>query len=119
MATDYLSSISPFASFDLGVVTYGADDASPLGDVSNGAPAMQTYTNTGNGSGVFVDTSWQNAIIGGLSKVVDYAIKKDAYSMGGPLANQATGQQVMVQQRQTNGTFLLLCAVGAFMLLKS
>ena len=114
---DYLATMSPF---NLDDITAGADDASPLGDVSQSSMPMQTYTNTGNGSGVFIDTSWQQSIFGGLSKVVDYAIKRDAYSMGMSVqAGQAgtTGQQLIVQKKQTNGMFLLLLAVGAFVVL--
>jgi hypothetical protein len=113
---DYLASLS---QFNLDDYTAGADNASPLSDVSNGDSPMQTYTPTGNGTGVFLDTGWQNAIFGGLSKVVDYAIKKDAYNMGIPLNNAAvTSQQALVQRNQSNGLFLLLCGVGVYLVLK-
>ena len=122
MPWDYTTGTGSFdGGFDLGAITGGADAESPLGDVSNGAPSMQTYTPTGTGSGVFVDTSWQNQMFGGLSKVVDYAIKRDARTMDrlGPNSQGATGQQQMqVQRKQTNTMFLLLCGVGLFLALK-
>lgn len=119
MNQDYLASIS---QFDLSDITSGADNPAPLGDVSNGWTSMDTSTPTGNGSGVFVDTSWQNQIFGGLSKVVDYAIKRDAYTMGMSMPvgqGGSTGQQLLVQRKQTNGLFLLLAGVGLFLVLKS
>lgn len=109
--------------FDLSGVLSGADQASPLPDVSNGAPAMETYTPTGNGSGVFVDTSWQNQIFGGLNKVLDYAVQRDAYRMGAlptiPGTYGATSQQVYQQRRSQNGLMLLLLGVGIFALAKA
>lgn len=116
---DWLSSISPYSQY-LDDYTAGADVTSPLSDVSNSSPAMQTYTATGTGSGVFIDSGWQNAIMGGLQTALNYAIKRDAYDHGMiPQAGAATAQQVVVQQRQTNGIFLMLCAVGAILVLKS
>lgn len=116
---DYLASISPFSSFDLSDYTAGADAAAPLADVSNSSPAMSTYTTTGTGSGVFVDSGWQNALLGGLTTALNYAIKRDAYDHGMiPAAGAATAQQVVVQQKQTNGLFLLLLVIGAVVVLK-
>lgn len=123
MAWDYTTGTGTFdGGFDLAAITGGADAASPLTDVSNGGEPMQTYTATGNGSGVFIDSSLQNQIFGGLSKVLDYAIKRDAYQMGMQMPvgqGGSTGQQLMVQRKQTNGMFLLLCGVGLFMVLKA
>lgn len=122
MAWDYTTGTGTFdGGFDLGAITGGADASSPLSDVSNGAEPMQSYTATGNGSGVFLDTSMQNTILGGLSKVVDYAIRRDAYSMGMamPAGQASTGQQLIVQRKQTNGMFLLLIGLGAFLVLKA
>jgi hypothetical protein len=113
---DYLSSMS---QFNLDDYTAGADNASPLSDVSNGDAPMQSYTATGNGTGAFLDTSAQNAIFGGLSRVLDYALRRDAYQMGMPLNNAAaTQQQVQIQRKQSNGMFLLLCGVGVYLAVK-
>lgn len=123
MAWDYTTGTGTFdGGFDLAAITGGADAASPLSDVSNGAEPMQSYTPTGNGSGVFIDTSLQNQIFGGLSKVMDYAMQRDAYQMRANLplgVNGATGQQLQVQRKQTNGMFLMLCGVGLFLALKA
>ncbi len=119
MDQDYLRSIS---TFNLDDYTAGADAASPLTDVSYSDEPMQTYTPTGNGSGVFLDSSLQNTILGGLSKVVDYAIKRDAYNMGMQMpvgVGGATGQQLQVQRKQTNGLFLLLCGLGVYLVVKA
>jgi hypothetical protein len=119
MSVDYLSSIS---DFNLDDYTAGADVSSPLPDVSNGWAPMTTSTPTGNGSGQFLDTSMQNAIFGGLSKVLDYAIKRDQYNMGMALPGmQATNsQQVLaVQKKQTNFLFLAMCGLGIFLVARA
>lgn len=116
--TDWLSTISPFA-YAIDDYSAGADITSPLTDVSNGAQDMQTYTATGNGSGVFIDSGWQNAIMGGLQTALNYAIKRDSYQQGIPQAGAATAQQVVVQQKQTNVIFIGLCVLGAVLVLKS
>jgi len=105
--------------FNLDNVTWGADAGSPLSDVSYGSPAMESYTPTGTGSGTFIDSGWQQAIVGGLQTALNYAIVRDSYKNGVPLAGQATQQQVVVQRQQTNGIFLLVCGLAAILVLKS
>lgn len=119
MEKDYLSSIS---EFNLDDYTAGADTASPLADNSWGSEPMQTSTPTGNGTGVYVDTGWQNAILGGINKALDYAIKKDQYQMGMSLPGMQPGnsQQVLAQQRkQTNFLFLGLVGIGIYMMARA
>lgn len=117
---DLLNSISNF-DYDLGKLTYGADRPTPLGDVSMGEPAMTTNTATGNGTGVFQAYDWGTAIGGGLSKVLDYAIRRDEIKLGiaAPLGQPTTSQQVQVQGKQTNVIFLLLLALGVYVVVKS
>jgi hypothetical protein len=67
---------SGFGDIDLSTIADGSTDGVPL-DVSNGAPDMQPSTPTGNGSGVFLDSTSQNRIFGGLEKVLDYALQRD------------------------------------------
>lgn len=112
---DYLKSME---YFDMGQYTAGAATSSPLADVSNSSEDMQSYTATGNGSGQFLDTSTQNQIFGGLSKVLDYALQRDAYKMQMNAQLQqgpATQQQVVVQGKQTNFMFLALCGLGIYL----
>ena len=106
--------------FNLDNVTWGADAASPLSDVSYGSQPMESYTPTGTGSGTFISADWQQGILGGLQTALNYAITRDAYKNGLPINGvaAATQQQVVVQQKQTNGMFLLLCAVGLVLVLK-
>jgi len=108
-------------AFDLSQLTSDALNTSPLGDVSDGAENMQSYTATGNGTGVFLDTSAQNSIFGGLSKVLDYALQRDAYKMGMTSSvngRPSTQQQVLVQGKQTNVMFLALCGLGIYLLVR-
>lgn len=116
---DYLSQLSG-GLFDLDEITAGVNVTSPRADNSWGAPAMETHTPTGNGSGVFMDSSWQQTIFGGLSKVVDYAIQRDAIKMqmNQPYYQPATQQQVQVQGKQTNFLFLALCGLGIYLVAK-
>jgi len=107
--------------WDLSQLTSDALAVSPLGDVSNGAENMQSYTPTGNGSGVFLDTTSQNQIFGGLGKVLDYALQRDAYKIGmaSPLNGRpTTQQQVQIQQKQGNFLFLALCGIGIYLMVK-
>ena len=108
-------------SFNLESLMGGADQATPLPDVSMGGEDMQTSTPTGNGTGVFVDSTMQQSIFGGLSKVLDYALQRDAYKMNVQRNLQyqpAVQQQVQVQAKQTNFLFLAGCAVVVYLLVK-
>jgi hypothetical protein len=109
-------------NFNLESLMGGADEATPLPDVSMGGEDMQPSTPTGNGSGVFVDSTMQQNIFGGLSKVLDYALQRDAYKMNMQRNLQyqqpVMQQQVQAQGRQTNFLFLAACAVGIFLLVK-
>jgi len=88
MAFDYFGSIS-----NLDSLMYGADTASPLQDVSWSSPDMQPYTPTGNGSGQFLDTATQNALFGGLDKVLNWAIQRDAAKIQQDTTYQLAGTQ--------------------------
>jgi len=108
-------------NFRLDSILGGADETVPLPDVSMGGEDMQPSTPTGNGSGVFVDSTMQQNIFGGLSKVLDYALQRDAYKMNMQRNLQyqpAVQQQVQVQGRQTNFLFLAACAVGVYLLVR-
>jgi len=112
---DYFTTMG---SFNLDAFLEGSDTTSPLDDNAWGDTAMETSTPTGNGSGAFLDSGWQNQIFGGLSKVVDYAIQRDAVKMQAKLPQvyqPATAQQVQVQGKQTNFMFLALCGLGIYL----
>lgn len=120
MAFDYITGTG---EFNLSGVTAGADVTSPRDDNAWGAPAMETNTPTGNGTGVYVDSSWATALMGGLNKAVDYAIQRDAFQMRAQVpfgqVQGSTSQQVQVQRKQTNFMFLALCGVGIYLVAKS
>lgn len=102
----------------MGDITLGADDASPLPDVSNGAQDMQPETPTGNGSGLFIDGAAVNKTLG---QVLNYAILRDQLQMSRqPTAMQMGALQTQALQARTqsrNSTLLLLLAVGAGVIL--
>lgn len=107
-----------FEEFDIGgdsdpygVLGYGA--TVPV-DVSDGAPAMQTSTPTGAGSGVFVDQSTQNQIFGTLNNVLNYALKRDQMKMTAVAQAPMQQAQAQVQYQQVkNNNLLLWLAIGA------
>jgi len=90
---DWLSKISPYGDFNLNDVTYGADVSSPLPDVSWSSPDMESSTPTGTGSGQFIDTATQNALLGGLDKVLNWAIQRDTAKIQQDTAYQLAGTQ--------------------------
>ncbi|WP_426079280.1 hypothetical protein [Janthinobacterium sp. PSPC3-1] len=90
---------------------FGGNDYSPIyGDVSNGAQDMQPSTSTGNGSGVFLDTSTQNAIFGTLTNVLNYALKRDQIKMQAGLAQPQQQAQAQIQYVQTKNNNMLVWA---------
>lgn len=103
---------SGFGDLDLSTFTNGADMSVPLGDVSNGAQNMQPYSSSGEWY-QFSDQT-QSAIWGGLDKVLNYALAKDAAKMQQPQLQQQQ-QYAQVQQSQQNGNsrILLWAALGA------
>lgn len=109
---DYLKSME---QYDFSQYEAGAVDPVRT-DVSYSGEDMQTSTATGNGSGVFLDSGWQNALFGAIPKVVDYALQRDAVKMGmvAPMGQPTTQQQVQVQGKQTNFMFLALCGLGIY-----
>ena len=126
MATDYLSSIS---NFDLDGLMYGSDRPAPLPDVSWSSPPMESYTPTGTGSGQFIDTTTQNALLGGLDKVLNWAIQRDtakiqqdtAYQLAGTQyasTNNALGYQA--QQSAANRKLIVigLAVAGLFLVMR-
>lgn len=103
---DFLSSIS---DFDL--------DSSPVyDDVSYGAPAMETSTPTGNGTGEF---NWGGLLGGALAAGVQYAIQRDQQKMNMTMqmGQPTTQQQVQVQGRQTNFMFIAGCGLVLYLVL--
>ena len=106
--TDYYASISDFQ-----IDPYRIND-----DVSEGAPAMETSTPTGNGTGQF---NWQGLLGGSLQAGLNYAIQRDQIKMGmaAPMGQPTTHQQVQVQAKQTNFLFLLGCGVVAYLVLSN
>jgi hypothetical protein len=123
MAWDYENNTGSFdGSFDLSALTNGADIESPLRDVSNSAQDMQPWTNTGNGTGVFLDTQTQNALFSGLDKVLNYALLRDQQTMARTPTTMQVGayqqQQQQFQQQAGNSRLILWVALGlgAFMI---
>lgn len=114
-----LSSISPFGDFSLNEITYGADTASPLPDVSWSSPAMESSTPTGTGSGVFMDSSLQNALLGGLDKALNWAIARDTAKINQQTQNQLAGTQagsvntMLAYQAQQSAANRKLMLMGA------
>lgn len=120
MAWDYLNNTGTFSGgFDIGAITNGSDMSSPLPDVSNGAQDMQPWTNTGTGSGVFVDTQTQNHVFGTLDKVLNYALVRDQQTMVRVPTQMQAGAIQQQQQRAQNSRLVLwvALALGAFMVI--
>jgi hypothetical protein len=96
-------------------ITAGADQSTPLGDVSYGAPEMTTDTPTSNGFGGFIDSETQNALLGFLDRGLGYAIQRDqqqystlpGYTMQGGVVvpNQA-------QQAANSRMFMFALIIG-------
>lgn len=86
-------------------------------DVSNGSPAEQPYTATGNGSGQFVTQDWQGALFGGLQTALNYALLRDQQKMTAVAQApvQAAQLQTQVQQVQ-HGNMLTYVLIGAAVL---
>lgn len=116
MASDYLSSIS---NFDLESLMYGSDRPAPLPDVSWSSPAMESSTPTGTGSGVFMDSSLQNALLGGLDKALNWAIARDTAKINQQTQNQLAGTQagsvntMLAYQAQSAAANRKLILIGA------
>lgn len=126
---DWLSKISPYGDFNLNDVTYGADVSSPLPDVSWSSPAMESSTPTGTGSGQFIDTSTQNALLGGLNNVLNWAIQRDALKIQQDTKTQLAGTQYastnnalnyQAQQSAANRKLLMigLAVAGLFLVMR-
>ena len=126
---DWLSKISPYGDFNLNDVTYGADVSSPLPDVSWSSPAMESSTPTGTGSGQFIDTSTQNALLGGLNNVLNWAIQRDALKIQQDTKMQLAGTQYattnnalgyQAQQSAANRKLLMigLAVAGLFLVMR-
>jgi hypothetical protein len=58
--------------FDWDGASYGV-----LPDVSMSEPAQQPMTATGNGTGYYVDNTWQNQLFGTIGQALNYAIVRD------------------------------------------
>jgi ribosomal protein L12E/L44/L45/RPP1/RPP2 len=83
---------------------------------------MTTSTPTGNGTGVFMDNSWQSALFSGLDKALNYALLRDQQKMTAvaynPVAQaQAASQQAAIMQQSRNANLLVLLAVGGLVFL--
>lgn len=86
-------------------------------DVSQGAPAMQPTTPTGNGSGYFIDQAAQSTIFDTLKLGLNYAMQRDQQTMQYDLMTTKTqGQAMQVQQVQQNNTGLFLLLGGGVVL---
>jgi hypothetical protein len=109
--------VDPYTSFGAGSYT------GVYTDVSNSAPAEQPYTPTGNGSGVYVDSSSLGGFWGALEKGLNYAILRDQQKMTavyGPTmypAGQAQTAAVSLQASSNNKLLTLMMLAGAAYLL--
>lgn len=103
--------VDPYTSFGAGGY------AKVLTDVSFSSPPEQPNTPTGNGSGQFVSSDWQGAVLGGLQTALNYAIYRDQQKM--TAVAQAPVQQAQLQtqvaQVQHNNT-LTYVLIGAAVL---
>lgn len=103
--------VDPYTSFGAGGF------AEVRTDVAWSSPAEQPSTPTGNGSGQFVSSDWQGAIIGGLQTALNYALYRDQQKM--TAVAQAPVQQAQLQtqvaQVQHNNT-LTYVLIGAAVL---
>lgn len=119
---DLLSSTS---IIDLDAIMKGSDTPAPLPDVSWSSPAMQTSTPTGNGTGVFIDTSQQNSTLASLGNILgtalNYSLQKDAIKYQQTTQTQLAGNQAnqvnsalayQAQQSSANRTLILLAVAG-------
>lgn len=107
----------------LGTAGYYNVDTNPIyPDNSYGAADMTTSTPTGGGSGVFMDTGWQNGLFGMLQQGLNYALLRDQQKMTAvaynPVAQaQQAAQQSAIMQQSRNANLLVLLAVGGLVLL--
>jgi hypothetical protein len=103
--------------FDLSDISFDWDGASMgvLPDVSMSEPAQQPTTPTGNGTGYYVDNSWQSALFGTIGQALNYALVRDqqqiakqtGFTTGVPVT--ATPQAAAAIQ---NNRILLIGGVG-------
>jgi UDP-N-acetylenolpyruvoylglucosamine reductase len=99
--------VDPYTSFGAGGY------ANVLTDVSMGSQDEQPYTATGNGSGVFLDSSTQNGIFGVLEKGLNYALHRDQQKMTAVAAQPVQQAQVKAQVEQAGNSRILLYALIA------
>jgi hypothetical protein len=99
-------------------INFGMDGASwgVTADVSNSEPSMQPTTATGNGTGYYVDNSWQNAIFGTIGQALNYAIVRDQQNIAKQTGTLYAGTPVVAtpqaQAQMQNSRILLLGAVA-------
>lgn len=98
-------------NFDMDGASWGV-----IPDVSNSEPAMQPTTATGNGTGYYVDNSWQNAIFGTIGQALNYAMVRDQQKIAQQTGTMYAGTPVtptpQVAAQMQNSRILLLGAVA-------
>jgi hypothetical protein len=98
-------------NFDMDGASWGV-----VPDVSNSEPSMQPTTATGNGTGYYVDNTWQNAIFGTLGQALNYAMLRDQQKIAQQTGTMYTGTPVtatpQLQAQMQNSRILLLGAVA-------
>jgi hypothetical protein len=106
-----------FGDLDPYAQAYGAGSYSYVpADVSNGSQAEQPYTATGNGTGVFMDTTTEKGIFGLLGQALNYAMVRDQQKMTAVYGPQVTGYpagNTLSVQAQANSRMLTYLLIGA------
>jgi hypothetical protein len=102
---------------DLSDINFNWDGASfgVLPDVSMSEPAQQPTTATGNGTGYYVDNTWQSALFGTIGQALNYALVRDQMQFG-QKAGYTTGVPVTATPQAAaaiqNNRIILIGAVA-------